>query len=170
VPFRTRQCIAALQEMPKAAFGAPGRVDSVPLAAYCWRRGSAMPRSPKPTESKYAMLTAERRAELDEIEVKAVINFTGQLDELEKAIGILRVGHQFGWKVLVLGHSKKTIRKYEEILGITFREFFPAEGPSAARSFGYSLAQKIDNFWKVVSGDIKIEDRSKISRNPIKGT
>jgi len=129
-----------------------------------------MPRSAKPDESKYAPLTAEQRAELDHIERNAVLNFQGPLDELEKAIGILRVGHQFGWKVLVLGHSKKTVRKYEEILGITLREFFPAEGPAASRSFGYALTRKIDNFWKAVSGDIKVERRSEISRAPVKGS
>ena len=129
-----------------------------------------MPRSSKPDESKYASLTADQRAELDEIERKAVINFQGPLDELEKAIGILRLGHHIGWRVLVLVHSKRTIRKYEEMLGITFREFFPAEGPMASRSLAYAVTRKINNFWKVVSGDIKIEDRNTITRNPAKGT
>lgn len=129
-----------------------------------------MPRSLKAADSRYAPLTAEQRSQLDEIERQAFLNFAGELDELEKAIGILRVGHHVGWKVLVLCHSKRTVRKYEQILGITFREFFPAEGPSSSRSLGYRLAQKIDNFWKIVSGEIKIEGRSEISRESSKGT
>ena len=121
-----------------------------------------MPRSSKVA---FANLDDDKRAELDAIEKRAVLNYYGPLDELEKAIGILRLGHQFGWRVLVLVHSKRTIRKYEEILGITFREFFPDEGPSARRSIGLRMAHKFDNFWKIVSGDIKIEHRSEIVRD-----
>jgi hypothetical protein len=124
-----------------------------------------MPRTRKPRESSFARLDEKQLAELDAIEKRAVLEFHGPFDELEKAIGILRLGHHFGWRVLVLVHSKRTIRKYEEILGITFREFFPAEGPSASRSMGLRMAEKFDNFWKIVSGDIKIEHRSEIVRN-----
>lgn len=45
-----------------------------------------------------------------------------------------------GWKVLVLVHIKRTIRKYEEILGIDVRELFAEEGPSAMRSIGYQAS------------------------------
>ncbi|MEX2122974.1 MAG: hypothetical protein WD795_03705 [Woeseia sp.] len=119
----------------------------------------------KSRESLFANLSEKQRAELQAIEKRAILEFQGPLDELEKAIGILRIGHQFGWRVLVLVHSKRTIRKYEEILGITFREFFPDEGPSARRSIGLRMAEKFDNFWKIVSGDIKIEHRSEIARD-----
>lgn len=124
-----------------------------------------MPRLSKSRESLFANLSEKQRAELQAIEKRAILEFQGPLDELEKAIGILRIGHQFGWRVLVLVHSKRTIRKYEEILGITFREFFPDEGPSARRSIGLRMAEKFDNFWKIVSGDIKIEHRSEIARD-----
>ena len=63
--------------------------------------------------------------------------FSGMFDDLEAALGVLRIGHHLGWRVLVLIHNKRTIRKYEEILGIDVREFFPAEGPSCERSIGY---------------------------------
>lgn len=96
--------------------------------------------------------------ELHQIEREAFARFKGQLDELEAAIGMMHIGLHLGWKPLVLIHSKKTIRKYEEILGINIREFFPPEGPSAERSLGYSIAKKIGNFWKAVSGDVKDED------------
>lgn len=116
----------------------------------------------KPLEKRLAKLTAKQKAELEEIEGRVVANFTGLLDELESALGMLRIGHHFGWKVLVLIHNKRTIRKYEEILGINIREFFPEEGPSTYRSFGYRLATKLGNFWKVVSGDVKVEGRREI--------
>lgn len=104
-----------------------------------------------------------RNAELDRIEREAIANFRGQLDELEAALGMLRMGDHIGWKVLMLLHNKRTIRKYESILGIKVREFFLDEGPSAERSIGYRWAKKLGNFWKAVSGEIKIEHRREMS-------
>ena len=113
--------------------------------------------------------TLEEEAELARIERDAIARFSGQLDDLEAALGMLRLGHHMGWRVLVLIHNKRTIRKYEQILGITVREFFPSEGPSHERSVGYSIAKKVGNFWKAVSGAIKIEDRRLISDDGPKG-
>lgn len=116
----------------------------------------------KTSEEKIAQLTAAQKQQLQEIEESAIISFKGQLDELESALGMLRMGHHFGWKVLYLIHSKRTIRKYEEILDIKIREIFPETGPSSYRSYGFRLAETYTNFWKVVGGDIKIPDRKKI--------
>ena len=92
----------------------------------------------------------------------AVANFSGSLEELEKALGMLIIGYHFGWKVLLLVHSKRTIKKYEKILEIDIKEFFPAEGRSSQRSMGLDLAKQIGNFWQVVSGDIKVDNRRHI--------
>lgn len=100
----------------------------------------------------------ERMEQLNEIEREAIARFTGQFDELEAALGMLHAGDHMGWKPLVLIHNKRTIRKYEEILQIEIRELFPEEGPSAGRSLGYSIAKKIGNFWKAVSGEVKDDD------------
>ena len=112
---------------------------------------------------KLYVRSTDEAAELEKIERDAIARFKGQLDELESALGMLRMGHHFGWRVLVLIHSKRTLRKYEEILGIQVREFFDEEGPSHDRSVGYVLAKKIGNFWKVVSGDIKVDHRREMS-------
>lgn len=106
----------------------------------------------------------DKRVEaLQKIQRKAIANFRGNFDDLEAAIGVLQLGDHVGWKPLVLIHNKRTIRKYEEILDIKMREFFPEEGPSASRSLGYVVAKKIGNFWKAVSGDIK-DDELKANR------
>jgi hypothetical protein len=107
---------------------------------------------------KLAPFSRERVEQLDTIERQAIASFTGQFDELEAALGMLHLGDHIGWKPLVLIHNKRTIRKYEEILGITIRDFFPEEGPSAHRSIGYTIAKKIGNFWKAVSGEIKSDE------------
>jgi hypothetical protein len=107
---------------------------------------------------KLAPFSQERLEHLHSIERQAIASFTGQFDELEAALGMLHLGDHLGWKPLVLIHNKRTIRKYEEILSINIREFFPEEGPSAHRSIGYTIAKKIGNFWKAVSGEIKSEE------------
>jgi len=107
--------------------------------------------------------TPEREAELIRIEREAIANFRGFLDDLESALGILRIGDYMGWRVLVLVHNKRTLRKYEDILNIKIKEFFPETGSQSHRSIGYEIAIKIGNFWKAVSGDIKIENRKEIT-------
>lgn len=111
---------------------------------------------------RLAQRSMDRAAELERIERHAIANFRGQLDELSAALGMLRLGDHFGWRVLVLIHSKRTIRKYENILDIKVRDFFPDEGPSVNRSLGYQFVKKLGNFWKAVSGEVKVEHRREI--------
>lgn len=113
---------------------------------------------------KMPQRTPEREIELLRVEREAVINFHGVLDELESALGILRIGDYYGWRVLYIIHNKRTIKKYENILNISFKTFFPEEGSETYRSIGYDIAKKIGNFWKAVSGDIKIEERRVVTK------
>lgn len=115
---------------------------------------------------RMAPLTQEQVWAIYLIERDAFARFTGQIDEYEAAVGMLHLGHHVGWKPLVLIHNKRTIKKYEEILGINIREYFPEEGPSAERSLGYVIAKKIGNFWKAVSGEVK-DDELKAQRREI---
>ena len=115
-----------------------------------------------PEDKRLAKLTSDQKAQLDDIIDRSISGAQGQLDELESALGMLLIGHHFGWKVLYLVHSKRTIRKYEDILGIKIREIFPEIGPSSPRSVGLAVAEKYPNFWKVVSGEIKIPRRREV--------
>ena len=94
---------------------------------------------------------------------EAMLRYEGGADELQSALGMLIMGRRYGWRVLVLIHNKRTIRKYEEILGIDVREFFPPTGPLTRRSIGYKLTEALGNFWKAVSGDLKVEGRRELS-------
>ncbi|MDP9087126.1 MAG: hypothetical protein M3O26_00050 [Pseudomonadota bacterium] len=104
-------------------------------------------------------VAAALSSRLDEIARK----YAGSFDELESALGMMTLGRLFGWKVLVLIHNKRTIKNYEEILGIKVREEFPEEGPLFYKSVAYGFIQKIGEFWKGVSGDIKIPERRTLS-------
>jgi hypothetical protein len=113
--------------------------------------------------SKLRLLSIDELKKLQEIELDAIARFKGSADELETALGFLRIGIQIGWKPMAIIHSKRTFKKYEEILGIDARTFFPEETPAASRSIGYKIAKTLTNFWKVVSGDIKIDNRRDIN-------
>jgi len=89
-----------------------------------------------------------------EIFDKAIKEFRGQLPTLEAAIGAYIVGQKLGWKPLLLVHDKKTISKYEKILGISFRKELPDVGELAEKSIAWHAAQKVSNFWKAVKGEI----------------
>jgi hypothetical protein len=104
---------------------------------------------------------AEAKALVDVVD-KAIKDFSGNVDELEQAIGMYMVGRHVGWKVLVVIHNKRTIRKYESILKINIREEFSEEGPDADRSLGYRFARGLSNFWKAVSGDEPVPERKEL--------
>ena len=113
--------------------------------------------------AKLAKLSTSQRAELESIESNAIARFRGQLNDLESALGMLRLGHHFGWKVLYLIHSKQTIRKYESILNVKVRDVFKEHGPSSERSRGFLSAQRLSNFWKIISGAEKIDGRRDVT-------
>ena len=106
--------------------------------------------------------TADAKAIVDRLD-KAIVRHTGGVDELEQAIGMYMIGRHVGWKVLVLMHNKRTIRKYEDILDMNIREEFPEVGVDAERSLAYQIASKLSNFWKAVSGDEKVGDRKTLT-------
>lgn len=111
-------------------------------------------------KSETPPLTEQQSARFAEIARFAVQNFQGSSDELEAALGMYVLGVYLGWKPLVLMHSKKTIRKYEQILGITVREEFDEEGPTSERSRAFVIARGVTNFWKAVSGEDKSINKS----------
>lgn len=93
---------------------------------------------------------------LVEILDSAIENYSGQVPELEAAIGMLVTGRRYGWKVMYLVHSKRTIKKYEKILGIEdIREILPETSDRTHKSVAWKLSQKVGNFWKAVKGEIK---------------
>ena len=118
-----------------------------------------MPTKRYPTPAFTKVHSPERLEQLASIVNSAIDRFEGSFDELEKAIGMLMFGDYVGWKVLVLLHSKSTLKKYESILNISVRDFYPPETPVSERSNGYRLAKSLGKFWKVVSGDEQVEDR-----------
>ena len=125
-------------------------------------RKTTLPSPSKAQISKSVKLTDEQLKEIQDITYRAIAHYKGQADKLEAALGALILGYQVGWRVLYVIHNKRTIRQFESILGINFREFFPEEGPVCDRSIGYKAAKHLEKFWQVVSGDIKVEGKREI--------
>jgi hypothetical protein len=101
---------------------------------------------------------SDAKANYDKLDA-AIKDFSGDLTELESALGMYLLGRHFGWRPLVIIHNKRTIKKYEKILKIDIRTEFDAEGPDALRSNGYNAARLLSNFWKAVSGDTPVPER-----------
>lgn len=104
------------------------------------------------TKTKSQTISAE---ELVKIADKAITNFRGDFDVLESAIGMLLLGRRYGWRVIYIVHSKRTVRKYESILGINAREFFPDKSDLSERSKGYQIAKTLSNFWKGINDNVE---------------
>lgn len=119
---------------------------------------------PKKTKPTLPAFTAEEAQRYAKIINAAILDFGGNADELESAIGLLYVGRAYGWRVLVLLHTKRTIRKYEKILNIDVRKFFEEEGPLAGRSIAYGVAKAVGNFWKAVSGEYSVPRRKEFNK------
>lgn len=122
-----------------------------------------MAKSKPKTPIEPALSAAEAKTLSDSLDAAIDRYPGGTIDELEQALGMYVLGRHLGWKVLVLVHNKRTIRKYEEILGISIREVFKETGAASDRSMGFRIAKTVSNFWKAVSGEIPIEDRRKLT-------
>ena len=120
--------------------------------------------TPKPPKTKTPPPTTQEAVERYALLDRTIRQGGFQIDELESALGMYLVGFHFGWRVLYLVHSKRTIAKYEGILGIRINEVFPEYGPDADRTNALKVIQSVSNFWKLVSGDekttLKVDKRS----------
>lgn len=112
-----------------------------------------MPKAKKPPRIA-PHISDEKAAEIIARLDNLIVNFEGQFDELENAIGMYMVGRLIGWRVLVLLHNKRTISKYEKILGgINIREEFEPTTDFSNKSVAFEIVTKLGNFWKGVNGE-----------------
>jgi hypothetical protein len=92
--------------------------------------------------------------EIIEIVDKAVAKYQGNTDVLASAIGVLMLGRHFGWRPVFLMFGRKTLRSYEDILDIKFKDVLPPVGVLAHKSIGWNIAKKLSGFWKMVKGEV----------------
>jgi hypothetical protein len=97
--------------------------------------------------------------DLEEIVKTTFATYTGDFTVFESAVGALFLGLIIGWRPLVIIHSPRTIKTYENILDIKFKDFLPDITPLSKTSRGYNVAVKLENFWHGVSGNAPVPDR-----------
>ena len=71
---------------------------------------------------------------------------------LESAWGAIFMSLIYGWKVVYLMHSQATIRKYQDITGLVFREIAPESTSLSRKSMAFKVVQAGTNFWRVIRG------------------
>ena len=98
---------------------------------------------------------AQRRYKVLEDAIRKPRDESIYLNELESALGMYVLAYYFGWKVPYLVHSKRTIKKYEDLLGLKLSEHFDEFGPDADRTNAHKVITSVSNFWKLVSGNEK---------------
>jgi hypothetical protein len=106
-----------------------------------------------------ALKNVEFPEDVDTVIKTAFDNYKGDLTVLESAIGAMFLGFMIGWKPIVIIHSPRTVKRYEQILGVKFKGFLPDKTDMSDRSKGYEVARMLDNFWHGVSGNAPVTDR-----------
>lgn len=86
-----------------------------------------------------------------------VKNYRGDGSVLLSALGALVLGYFYGWRVLSLVTSEKTYRKYQNAIGVIFKDVMPERGRYAHKSIGLAVVDKFENFWRVVKGQDKMD-------------
>lgn len=92
--------------------------------------------------------------ELVQIVDSAFQKYRGDLHVFESAVGAFLLGTKVGWRPLHLIHRYPTLLRYQEILGLNFREVLPEVGPMADKMLGWRLAKSASNFWDAVRGTV----------------
>lgn len=90
-------------------------------------------------------------------------NYEGQMAVFESAIGALFIGRLCGYDALRIIHSSATLRKYEDILGISFAEEVPRSTPDSLRINGVRYAKKFDEFWQALGSGIASTPGAKLA-------
>ena len=98
--------------------------------------------------------------DLDRV-AKAWFEFQGSLPVFESAIGAYFLGRVAGYDVLRVVHKSGTLRLYERILGIKFRDVCEAITPDSVRVNAVWSARKFSQFWKALGAGVASEPRAK---------
>jgi hypothetical protein len=89
--------------------------------------------------------------------------FSGPTGEFESAVGAFVVGRLVGLDGLKVLHNWRTLRKYEDLLGISFKEVLPARTKDTRRINGIRYAERFDQFWKAIAGGVASEPDAKLA-------
>lgn len=98
------------------------------------------------------MITEEKMLEMIN---KATVEYTGLCGDLTTAIGILVLSRAYGWKVMRLVSSRRSWQVANKIFG-DIKEMTPERGEHARKSVGLEIADKLGEYWDLISGKKKV--------------
>jgi hypothetical protein len=93
--------------------------------------------------------------------LQKIKNYKGDGIVLSNALGALLTAHLFGWRVLYILHNFETVKRYEQILGYSFKELTNERTSLSGKSFGLTTADKLGSFWKYVRNAHQVSNKGK---------
>jgi hypothetical protein len=93
--------------------------------------------------------------------------YSGDVTIFESAVGALFVGKALGWGPLLIIHNPKTIKRYESILKVDFRQIMGKENALSEKSRGYEFVKNAGRFWDGVRGSMPVEERKTVGLDDI---
>jgi hypothetical protein len=90
-------------------------------------------------------------------------NFEGDLQVFESAVGALLFGRLAGFDALRVVHSWRTLRKYEQILGIAFKDRLRERTADSRRVNGIRYADKFREFWRAIAAGVSAEPEARMA-------
>lgn len=105
--------------------------------------------------AKKELITDEQWLKLKPKFEKKAAELKGDMTVFESAWGALLLGTQYGWKVSFLVHSQATIKRYELITGVKFRDICEPDTHLSRKSNAFRALQHVTSFWKAVRGETK---------------
>jgi len=98
-------------------------------------------------------------AELEKHLCKTIADFNGDSNVLETALGAMIMGQHFGTRALQMFHSPATLKKYEKLLDIKYKDICPENTGLSTKIRGIRVAKAIGAFWKVVMGQEPVKQK-----------
>jgi hypothetical protein len=89
-------------------------------------------------------------------------SYSGDVTIFESAVGALFLGKIIGWRPLFIIHSPKTIKRYESILKIRFRDHLREVTDYSDQCKGYNFVVTLGDFWAGVRGSVSVEGRKDV--------
>lgn len=96
------------------------------------------------------MITDEElMKQIDEVTEK----FSGQLDQLYEAIGMITTGRLLGWRVMRLVSSRRCWMLAAKLFGDP-KQLMPERGKYYGKSVGMKIIDQTSDYWDVIKGNI----------------
>lgn len=117
-------------------------------------------------------MTEDKKTEIisDEqllIEIDKVVSvYTGQIDRLYEAVGMIVVGRLLGWKVMRLVSSRKCWSLANDLFGDP-KKLMDHETKYSHRSLGLRIVEKIGGYWDIINGNKSRDDLSNHDRKSL---